>query len=321
MSVRRIHIALLALLTVTVIWGWTFSWMKSAIEAGAAQLGEAMPLIVGLFMTVRFGLAALLMPILIPASRRGVGGAGVVRDGGLIAAVLYLGFLLQMFGLEGVDPAVSAFLNSLYVGFVALFSSLLDRRPLGWVAATGVLLVTIGAAFISGPPRLSFGLPEWLTVLCAVLFASHIVATDRITRSQPPLAVAWLSFCWVGLGSAGLLAYGMARRPDVSIEQVLTLLMTHEFLQPALLAGLLGTLVALSLLTNYQKALSPVRAAILYSLEPVWAALIALGLGQVGLSGWLVFGGGMLLAGNLWMEIWPRVRPSPRGVDEQEGPA
>ena len=131
---------------------------------GVAQLGAAMPLVVGLFMTVRFGMAALLMPLVIPAARRGARQAGVMRDGGLIAAILYAGFLLQMFGLEGVDPAVSAFLTSLYVGFVALFTSILDKKPLGMVAVVGVLMVTIGAAFISGPPQLSFDTPEWLTV-------------------------------------------------------------------------------------------------------------------------------------------------------------
>ena len=94
----------------------------------------------------------------------------------------------------------------------------------------------------------------------------------------------------------------------MTLEALITLLLTPSFLRPALLAGILGTLVALSLLTNYQKVLSPVRAAILYSLEPVWAAIIALVLGQVGLDGWLMFGGGLLLAGNLWMEIWPRLK-------------
>ena len=308
MSTRSARTALFALLVVTVIWGWTFSWMKEAIDTGVAQLGAAMPLVVGLFMTVRFGMAALLMPLVIPAARRGARQAGVMRDGGLIAAILYAGFLLQMFGLEGVDPAVSAFLTSLYVGFVALFTSILDKKPLGMVAVVGVLMVTIGAAFISGPPQLSFDTPEWLTVLCAVLFAAHIVATDKVTRRSPPLAVAWISFAWVAVGSAGLLLYGLSARPGVTSAQVMTLLWTPSFLIPAALAGLLGTLVALSLLTNFQKALSPVRAAILYSLEPVWAAIIALALGQVGLDGWLIFGGGLLLAGNLWMEIWPRLR-------------
>jgi len=309
MANKSTRTALLALLVVTIIWGWTFSWMKEAIDTAAVQIGDGLPLVVGVFMVIRFGMAAALMPFVVRGSRTDITSWPVWRDGGILAVFLLLGFLLQMFGLEGVDPAVSAFLTSLYVAFVALITAGLERRSPGWVAVIGVTLVTIGAAFISGPPQLSFDVPEWLTVLCATLFAGHIVATDRVTRRSPPLSVAWTSFVWVWMGSMVLLVYGWWIRPDVTTDQLMTLITTESFLRPALLAGLLGSLVALSLLTNFQKYLSPVRAAILYSLEPVWAAFIALALGQVTADGWLLFGGGLLLVGNLWMEIWPRLRP------------
>lgn len=300
--------ALVALLVVTVIWGWTFSWMKEAIDTATGQLGEALPFIVGLFMTIRFGVASLLMPIVVPGSRVDALRGSAWRDGAILAFFLLAGFLLQMFGLDGVDPAVSAFLTSLYVAFTAIIAAVMSRTSPGLVAIIGVALVTIGAAFISGPPQLSFDLPEWLTVLCAVLFAGHIVATDKVTRRSTPLAVAWTSFVWVTAGSGVLLAIGWSLLPALSLDAVTSLMSTQGFIVPALLAGVFGSLVALSLLTNFQKYLSPVRAAILYSLEPVWAALIALAVGQVSLDGWLLFGGALLLVGNLWMEIWPRLR-------------
>ena len=299
--------AVLALLIVTIIWGWTFSWMKEAIDTAALQLGDAMPLVVGVFMTIRFGLASLVMPFILKGAREGVNRWAIWRDGGFLAAFLLGGFLLQMFGLESVGPAVSAFLTSLYVAFTALITALIMREWPGRVAVVGVILVTVGAAYISGPPQLSFDWPEWLTVFCALLFAGHIVATDRVTKRSPPLAVAWVSFVMVGIGSAVLLAYGWSLRPDVTVSALVTLLKTPGFIRPALLAGLLGTLVALSLLTNFQKHLSPVRAAILYSLEPVWAALIALTVGDMEIDIWLLVGGSLLLLGNLWMEVWPRM--------------
>ena len=300
--------ALLALLVVTIIWGWTFPWMKEAIDTAKGELGDALPFIVGLFMTIRFGIASLLMPLIIRGARIDMTKGSVWRDGAILAFFLLAGFLLQMFGLDGVDPAVSAFLTSLYVAFTALISSILSRTFPGIVAVIGVALVTVGAAFISGPPQLNFDVSEWLTVFCAVLFAGHIVATDRVTRRSNPLTVAWTSFVWVTLGSVVLLAIGWTMEPSISPPKVLSLLAMEGFIRPVLLAGVFGSLVALSLLTNFQKFLSPVRAAILYSLEPVWAALIALFLGQVTMNGWLLFGGSLLLIGNLWMEIWPRLR-------------
>ena len=47
MGSKSTRTALLALLVVTIIWGWTFSWMKEAIDTATAQLGDALPLIVG----------------------------------------------------------------------------------------------------------------------------------------------------------------------------------------------------------------------------------------------------------------------------------
>ena len=66
--------------------------------------------------------------------------------------------------------------------------------------------------------------------------------------------------------------------------------------------------MALTLLNSFQRELSPVRAAILYSLEPVWAAIIALATGLMQLDFWLLVGGGGLLVGNLIVEVVPRLR-------------
>jgi drug/metabolite transporter (DMT)-like permease len=301
--------AILALLLVTLIWGWTFSWMKSAIDAAEQVVGAgALVFVVGLFMVLRFGIGTVGLLLVVPAARRGLWNRSVWRDGLWLAALLFGGFILQMFGLDGVSPAVSAFLTSLYVVFTALWTRLMVRSPLGWAAVLGIGMVTFGAAFISGPPQLHFDLPEWLTVLCAVLFAGHIVATDAITKRSPPLAVSVSSFAWVTLGSVVLLLLGAELRPGLGLSAALELLTLPDFLWPAALAGALGTGVALTLLNLFQRQLSPVRAAILYSLEPVWAALIAVGLGLMEVTEWLLIGGGALLVGNLIVEVVPRLQ-------------
>ena len=71
-------------------------------------------------------------------------------------------------------------------------------------------IVTTGA-FISGPPNLQFDLPEWLTVVCALVFAVHILVTDRVAKRSPPLAVTWSSFVWVTAMSLVLLVILMNR--------------------------------------------------------------------------------------------------------------
>lgn len=308
---RRPTRAVLALLGVTVIWGWSFVWMKDGLDAAAAHLGPgALPVAVGLFMTLRFGIASVTLPIVLPGVRRQLRSASVWRGGAVLATILLSAFLLQMFGLAGIRPSVSAFLTSLYVAFTALFGRALGGPRAGPSLLVGVLLVTVGAAYISGPPELSFDLPEWLTVLSGLLFAVQILATDRITKRVPPLPVTQSLFVYMTLGSAMTLGVGLALRPDIGVRQTTELLMAPDFLVPVLCAALLGSVVALTTMNHFQKRLPPVRAAILYALEPVWTALIALGLGRGEGDSWLVFGGAALLLGNLTAELGPRLARS-----------
>ena len=303
------HRALLALLIVTLIWGWTFSWMKTAMTAAESIIPGHGAIVIAVFMALRFGMAAVLMPLCVRQAREAVTQRSIWMDGGQLATVLMAGFLLQMFGLQGIDPAVSAFLTSLYVAFTALLTRVIDKVPLTVASVIGVAVVTTGAAFISGPPSLQFDLPEWLTVLCAFVFAVHILVTDRVAKRSPPLAVTWTSFVWVTGMSSGLLLFLMNTQNSPKWEDIMDLVLLQDFLWPTVCAGLLGTLLAISLMTNFQKSLSPIRAAIIYALEPVWAAIIAVSIGQTQIDGWLIFGGASLLLGNLWMELSPRIWP------------
>lgn len=300
--------ALLALLLVTFIWGWSFPWMKQALlEAGRVWGRPGGVEAVALFMLLRFGVAGLLLALALPASRRDWD-AGTVRGGVLLGALLLAGFTLQMLGLEEVSPAASAFLTSLYVVFSALLVAALERaRPRASLLA-GVGLATLGAGFISGPPQLAFGRGEWLTVGCAVAFAAQILATDVVTRRHSALAANLVSFVTVAAGSALLLAGSWALTARPGAGAMAALLVHRGFLQPLLLSIVFATCVALPLAMVHQKVLDPVRAAVLYALEPVWAALIAQGLGMGSIDRWLLLGGGALLAGNLIAELGPRLR-------------
>ncbi len=296
--------AALALLAVTFIWGLTFVWMKQAIDADDASVGRDLgPFTIALFLVLRFGVAALVLALAVPSARRGLN-ARVWLGGLWLGGLLFGGFVLQMFGLEGVSPAVSAFLTSLYVVFTALLSAAIARKAPHPVLILGALLATFGGAFIGGPPQLTFGLGEWLTVGCALVFAGHILATDRITKGVAPMPVTLTSFVVVTIASLPLLVgYGLGA--DVRGEEVIELLTHRAFLIPLLGSSLLATVVAISLMNLFQRELDPVRAAILYAIEPVWAALISIGAGSDSFNRWLWIGGGALLAGNVIAELGP----------------
>jgi drug/metabolite transporter (DMT)-like permease len=68
----------------------------------------------------------------------------------------------------------------------------------------------------------------------------------------------------------------------------------------------LATVVALSLMNHFQRELDPVRAAILYAFEPIWASVFGLVYGTDKVTVYLWLGGGLLLAGNIVAEIGQR---------------
>ncbi len=298
---KRSSRAIVALLAVTFLWGCTFVWMKQGLDAADAVLARPGGLaVISLYVAVRFTAAAAVLALW----RRARAGLdrGAWRAGAILGVILYSSFILQMLGLQGISPPVSAFLTSLYVVFAAILTFCIHRRRPHLAFVAGVALATFGAGFIEGPPHLTFGLAEGLTIACAVVFALHILATDQLTRAHDPLGVTLAMFVWTGALAALTLPLTLLRASAPSGADLLVLLRTPGFLTPLLLATFLATLVALTLINLFQRELDPVRAAILYALEPVWTTLIAyaMGFGRPGF--WLWIGGGALVAGNLIAE-------------------
>ncbi len=301
--------ALTALFVVTILWGCTFVWMKQSLNAAERLLGHpgGAPVVV-LYVGVRFLLAAGVLALWPRAWRRLDRGAW--RGGAVLGGILFSGFLLQMLGLESVTPPVSAFLTSLYVVFAAILSAWMHRARPHVPFLIGVALATLGAGFIEGPPHLTFGPAEWLTVASAFIFAIHILATDRITKAHNPLAVTLAMFVFTGAFSVAALPVAMMRAGAPSPAGLVTLLSDTGFALPLLWSTLFATVLALTLMNQFQRELDPVRAAILFALEPIWTTLIAMasGFGRPGF--WLLIGGGALLAGNLVAE-WGAARDIP----------
>ena len=293
--------ATIALFIVTIIWGCTFLWLKRALDSAESVSSAQTNVVSTLFVTLRFGLTLPLFLYFTPSIRKNLGDCRSWYDGSILAFFMLGGFVFQMIGLEGISPAVSAFLTSLYVIFTALILAYLAGRFQSKSLLFGVLLATFGAGYIQGPPELHYDIAEWLTILCALMFAGHIIFTDIITKRIDPMTVTFTSIAISTLMALFLLNYFMF--VNDSTINVYTLIFKSDFLVPLLLSSFFGTYVALSLVNYYQKYIDPVRAAILYALEPVWATIFAVGTGVTEFNFWLLIGGSCLLVGNLIAEL------------------
>ena len=289
--------AVIGLFFVTLLWGGTFVWMKQAMNSLEVELDEYSKAgVVGVIVATRFLIAFVA---LLPFSSRARAALTSKEDwkGGLILGSLMLaGFVLQMIGIESVTPSVSAFLTSLYVVFTAILSvKISDRKPTRMMIA-GVLLATLGAGFIDGPPHIVWGTGEILTVMCAFFFALHIIYTDSITKKLDPLAVTSTSFAVLVAGASifALIASGDPMVAEVAWQDGVVI--------PLLCLGLFGSLACILMLNAFQKYLNPTHAAIIYSFEPVWATLYGWYEGMIDVSIWLTMGI-LLLIGNIIVEL------------------
>jgi len=294
--------ATLALFVVTIIWGWTFVWLKQALDtAELYSTGNQTNIVATLFVALRFSFAIGLFFIFVPSIREEIKGYQVWNDGAILASFMLGGFVFQMIGLEGISPAVSAFLTSLYVLFTALILAWIAGKLQSRNLILGVVLATFGAGFIQGPPQLHYDISEWLTILCALMFAGHIIFTDICTKRSSPIGLTFTSitistiFCF--------LLFDLFLYFDIGNVDLIGLLKDTNFLYPLLLSSVFGTFGALAMVNLYQKHMDPVRAAILYALEPVWATLLAITMDMTEFTFWLILGGSALLIGNLIAEL------------------
>lgn len=290
----------MVLLSVTLVWGATFIWMKQALNALEVEI-EAYGTfsVVAFLVALRFLIAMALVAAVFPKTWQGLTSVQIWKGGAVLGSLMLVGFVSQMVALNDINPSTSAFLTSLYVVMTALLTVKMTQHPPRRTLYWGVLMATLGAGFIEGPPHLSWGWGEIITVACALFFALHIIFTQKLTMKLDPLMLTLTSFIVVGMGSL-LLAVVSSSNASSMAQDVLG---REGVLLPVFLLGLGGSFFCLVALNMYQRHMHPVQAAIIYAFEPVWATLFGLGLGLVPWTWWIVFGGGILLAGNILVEV------------------
>ena len=294
-------IAIAALLVVTSVWGATFIWMKQALNALQPEIETyGSNRVVGVLVAARFAIAAIVMFVFFSKGRAALRDSEQWRGGAILGGLMLIGFVTQMIGLDEINPAVSAFLTSLYVVFTAIITIILTKTRPSRILMFGVVLATFGAGFIQGPPHLTWGFGEALTVVCAVFFALHIIYTQKITQQMDPIGVTQTSFAVVALGAVAMtFLLGGGRTVDEW-----SIIFDDGVLIPVLCLGIGGSFFCLLLLNMFQRYLHPIQAAIIYAFEPVWATMYGLGLDLVEWSAWILVGGGALFLGNIVVELF-----------------
>jgi drug/metabolite transporter (DMT)-like permease len=291
-------VAVLALTLACMAWGISFVFIKDSDRVLETALGGTAWTAACWVVAVRFLLAfAVAAPW--PFVRRGLT-RDVARDAFWLAVPSALGYVLQAAGMRGLEPGTNAFLTSLYTPFTPLLAWLVFRRLPHARILLAVAMAVAGVAVLTGPSGLGFGFHEALVVGGAVCWAVQILAIDRLARRHPSAPFACAFFLWTGLlGLAGLIAL----RGDAGAGAMVDAFLRADMQVAIWGLALVSTVFTMVVLIHFQPRLDPSRAALLYVLEPAFAAVFAVALHGESFGGYKLAGCLMLLGANVLVEI------------------
>jgi drug/metabolite transporter (DMT)-like permease len=283
---RRLR-ADLALVCNTVIWGSTFVLVKQTIE-GISPL---------LFLAFRFSIATLCLLAIFPSAlRRSQDRAPALHAGAIAGVFLFGGYAFQTFGLRLTSPAKSAFITGLSIPAVPLVAALVYRIRPRLAEIAGILCATIGLGLMTLEGQV-FGISrgDFLTLLCAISFAAHIVTVGHYAPLVPfeTLAVAQL-------GVSALLC--LVSFPWVEPPQIHW---TVAVIGSTVFTGIVATALTFTVQAWAQQYTTSTRTALIYALEPVFAWVTAYIFTGETLSSRAVAGAFLILAGILLVELKP----------------
>jgi drug/metabolite transporter (DMT)-like permease len=249
------------LLLTAVIWGLAFV----AQRVGMDHVG---PLT---YNAVRFALGALvLLPFALTRGpwRAHVSGddrtrrVGALRAGLIAGAILVFGASLQQIGLVYTTAGKAGFITGLYVVLVPL-SGLLWRQRAGWSAWAGAILCVVGLFFLSVTAAFTVDRGDLFVLAGAFFWAAHVQVVGWLSPRTDPLRLACVQFAVCSLVSTG----GALLTEHVAASAIIAAA------GPILYGGILSVGVAYTLQVVAQRSAPPAHAAILLSLESVFAAL------------------------------------------------
>ncbi len=275
--------ATLGLVAVCAVWGSTFVVVKHAIER--------MPVMD--FLAWRFVLAAAVMAAARPSAVRRLS-ATSCRRGTLLGLALAAGYVAQTFGLERTPATISGFITGLFVVLTPLCAGLVLRKRVDAMSWLGVALATGGLALLS-LHGLSVGRGEAITFLCAVAFALHIVGLGEWSTQRDAYGLAVVQLATVGLVSVIVAAPDtLSPPPDAGVWGAI------------LLTALAATAVGFFVQTWAQAHLPPTRAAVVMTMEPVFAGGFGVAVGGDRLGVRTVLGALLVLTAMYVVELGPR---------------
>ena len=288
----------LALGACMFMWGATFVVVQNALTYAS----------VFAFLSVRFVLAALVLLAIYWNTVRKLQRAEILA-GSLIGVFLFSGYIFQTVALKFTTPSKAAFLNGSSAVLVPVLLAVFWRRRINRWAWAGALVAMFGLYFVAVPPS-GFGnlnVGDLLSIGSAVMFAFHILAVAHYSSRY---SVAGLTFLQIAL--TAILATIALPIVAAAGSEAPRFQLTSGLVFAIVVTALGCTVLGFSAQLWAQKHTSANHAAILFTLEPVFAALTSYVVLHERLSSRTLAGAALIFAAILLAEL---KGPAPAPMD------
>ena len=240
------------LFMVALAWGSTFFIVQEAVDKTPVYV----------FLFWRFLFASVIM-MLISYKKILHLEFETLRAGFVLGLFMFLGFAFQTFGLTLTLSSTVAFLTGLNVIIVPFLLYIIFRVKASVYSIFGAIVAAIGLYFLTYGGNLGFGLGEAYALVCAFMFALHIVFTDRYSKRYDVMLLVTIQLFVVAVLSfiASIVFDGSFMPNNVD----------STFIEAIVLTVLFATVFAFGVQTAMQRYTTPAKTAIIFTMEPVSA--------------------------------------------------
>jgi drug/metabolite transporter (DMT)-like permease len=273
------------LVSIAFIWGVTFVIVQDAIQTLPPYS----------FLAIRFLLSFILLWLINKFYiKEKIWDRSTMISGVILGIFLFLGFALQTYSLLYTTSGKAGFFTGMNVVFVPIVALLLLRQPIKKSTLIGIICSVVGLYFLSGS-IVGMNVGDVLSLGCAVAFAFQIALTGRYVNKESPYALVIWQLITVTICS-GIMAF--------CFETVHPAVLFNPIVWTAILiTSVLATVFAFVAQTIVQKKIPASRVAIIFTLEPVFAALGDYVKNSIILSSFELIGCAVIIGGILLAEI------------------
>ncbi|WP_442594390.1 DMT family transporter [Neobacillus sp. D3-1R] len=259
---KKTTFADLSLLFITFIWGTTFVLVQNAISTLEPFA----------FNGIRFFMAFIILGLsllLFQKNQLTFLNKKIILSGFLLGFWLFLGYATQTLGLVYTTSSKAGFITGLSVVLVPLFSFLILKQKPSFPAVIGVSIATIGLFLLTMTDLAALNIGDFYVFICALGFAMHIIFTGKFSEHFPTLLLTTIQIFTVAVLST---ICSFIFEDFNKMFQVSTI-STPSVLLALFITSVFATALAFFAQTRFQKYTTPTRVALIFAMEPVFAAM------------------------------------------------